>query len=132
MSFKSRCKSEKGAAAVEFALVVPLLLVLVFGIIEFSRIYNAQISVTNAAREGARYMVVHSGTTLISDTQNVVIAAAPSVTPAVTRTQISISPTTCTSGTDVAVTVTYPMTLLTGFFDPSITLKGKAVMRCGG
>jgi hypothetical protein len=39
---------------VEFALVLPLLLLVVFGIIDFGRALNAQITITQAAREGAR------------------------------------------------------------------------------
>jgi hypothetical protein len=39
---------------VEFALVLPLLLLLLFGIIDFGRALNAQITITQAAREGAR------------------------------------------------------------------------------
>ena len=45
---------DAGAAAVEFALMLPLLLLLVFGIIDFGRALNAQITITQAAREGAR------------------------------------------------------------------------------
>jgi hypothetical protein len=45
---------DRGAAAVEAALTIPLLLLLVFGIIDFGRMLNAQISVAAAAREGAR------------------------------------------------------------------------------
>jgi hypothetical protein len=45
---------DRGAAAVEFALVVPVLLIVVFGIIDFGRMLNAQLQVTEAAREGAR------------------------------------------------------------------------------
>lgn len=45
---------DRGAAAVEFALVLPVLLILVFGIIDFGRMLNAQITLTEAAREGAR------------------------------------------------------------------------------
>lgn len=46
--------SERGAAAVEFALVVPILLLLVFGIIDFSRAYNAQVTLNEAAAQGVR------------------------------------------------------------------------------
>ena len=53
-----RMRSERGAAAVEFALVVPILLVLLLGIIEFGRAYNVQISLTHAARETARTMAI--------------------------------------------------------------------------
>jgi Flp pilus assembly pilin Flp len=47
-------KAERGAAAVEFALILPILILLLFGIVEFSRGFNAYLSVTHAAREGAR------------------------------------------------------------------------------
>ncbi len=45
---------ERGTALVEFALVLPLLAVLVFGIIDFGRIFQSWVTLTNAAREGAR------------------------------------------------------------------------------
>jgi hypothetical protein len=45
---------EDGAAAVEFALVLPVLMLLIFGIIDFGRMLNAKITITEAAREGAR------------------------------------------------------------------------------
>ena len=58
-SARSRAQGrERGAAAVEFALVAPLLLALVGGIVEFSYTYNLQISVTQAAREAARTMAI--------------------------------------------------------------------------
>ena len=48
---------DRGQAMVEFALVAPLLLMLVFGIVEFGRAWNARQVVTDAARAGARVMV---------------------------------------------------------------------------
>jgi Flp pilus assembly protein TadG len=45
---------DRGAVVVEFALLLPLLVLLVFGIIDFGRAFNAQIALTQAAREGAR------------------------------------------------------------------------------
>lgn len=52
---KKLLKSTRGVAAVEFALIAPLLFVLLFGIIEFSMaLYNKAV-ITNASREGARY-----------------------------------------------------------------------------
>ena len=47
-------RSERAATLIEFALTLPILLMLMFGMIEFGRILNAQIMVTSAAREGAR------------------------------------------------------------------------------
>ena len=50
-------QSQKGAAAVEFAIVLPFLALLLFGIIEFSLLlYNQQV-ITNAAREGVRVAI---------------------------------------------------------------------------
>ena len=49
---------ERGAAVVEFALVVPILLMLLVGIIEFGRAYNIMISIQGASREGARALAL--------------------------------------------------------------------------
>lgn len=49
-----RARGERGAAMVEFALVLPMLLILVFGIVDFGRAFQSWVTVTNAAREGAR------------------------------------------------------------------------------
>lgn len=47
-------RGDQGSAAVEFALVLPVLLLLLFGIIDFGRMLSAKITLTEAAREGAR------------------------------------------------------------------------------
>lgn len=65
-----RLRCERGQTLVEFALIVPLLLLLLFGVIEFGRVFHAQLVITNAAREGARKAVVTSGTD--ADVSNVV------------------------------------------------------------
>jgi Flp pilus assembly protein TadG len=55
---KSKLRETKGASMVEFALVLPILILILFGIIEFGiLIYNQQV-ITNASREGARYGIV--------------------------------------------------------------------------
>ena len=52
-------KEEDGQSLVEFALVLPILLMLLCGIIDFGWLYYNQITLNNAAREGARYAVIH-------------------------------------------------------------------------
>lgn len=47
-------RSQRGQAVVEFALVLPLLVLILFGVLEFGRIFHTYIVITNAAREGAR------------------------------------------------------------------------------
>jgi Flp pilus assembly pilin Flp len=51
-------RAEDGAAAVEFALLLPLLVALLFGFIQFGVAFNDRIQATNAAREAARLAVV--------------------------------------------------------------------------
>ena len=52
---------QKGQTTVEFALVVGLLLILLFGIIDFSRLLFAYATMSNGVREGARYGIIHPG-----------------------------------------------------------------------
>ena len=56
-----KLKNKKGAAIVEFAIVLPLLIVLVFGIIEFGFLLYDKAMITNACREGARAGIVLNG-----------------------------------------------------------------------
>jgi Flp pilus assembly pilin Flp len=51
-------RGQDGAAAVEFALLLPLLVLLLFGFIQFGLAFNTRIQATNAAREAARQAVV--------------------------------------------------------------------------
>lgn len=51
----SRARGQQGAAAVEFALVLPLLVMLVFGVIEFGIVLAQKSSLSSAVRSGARY-----------------------------------------------------------------------------
>jgi Flp pilus assembly protein TadG len=55
--------SERGQALVEAALTFPLLLLLFFGIIEFSLVILSYNTISNAAREGARYGIIHPADT---------------------------------------------------------------------
>lgn len=63
-------RGESGANAVEFALILPLLLLLIFGLVDFARMGFVQLSVTSASREGARVSSLYS--TGIADTTQLV------------------------------------------------------------
>lgn len=131
-----RIWSESGAAAVEFALVLPILLLLLLGTVEFGRVYNAQMQLTAAARDGARVMSINSVPSQAAvDAKAATIASASAVHPDVAADQISItispsSTATCMPGSVATVVVTYPMQFLSGMFGTSITLTGKGVMQC--
>jgi hypothetical protein len=58
MAVMRRIRDDRGAAAVEFAMVMPLLVMLVFGIFEFGLAWHTYQVITDAAREGARQAVV--------------------------------------------------------------------------
>jgi Flp pilus assembly protein TadG len=53
-------KREDGQSLVEFALVVPIFLLVLFAIVDFGMAFHAWITVTNSAREGARLASVHA------------------------------------------------------------------------
>jgi Flp pilus assembly protein TadG len=118
---------DRGAVAVEFALVAPILLALVAGIVEFSHAYNLQISVTQAAREAARTMA-------IEDDQGAAELAAAAGAPGLNSGSFaySFSPGACSADENMTVTITYPASTLTGMFGSNITLTGVGAMRCGG
>lgn len=125
----SRKRNERGAVAVEFALVLPILVALVLGIVEFGRAYNAQISITHAAREAARTMAIQDDP---AAARAAAINAAPSLTPALTDGQITVSPADCTVGATASVTIQYNVTFISGWFGPGVDLTGTAAMQCGG
>jgi Flp pilus assembly protein TadG len=54
-------RKEKGQSVVELAIILPLLLIILLGIIDFGRVFYAYVTVTNASREGARYGALHPG-----------------------------------------------------------------------
>ena len=130
---RTRLRDEHGAGAVEFALIVPLLLVLVLGIAEFGHAFQVQGTLSAAAREGARVMALQNDP---AAARAAVRGATPTLDPAITDAQITISPAACpvnTAGTTlVELTIDYPMPFLTGFFGDGLDMTGTGVMRCSG
>ena len=55
---RSIIKEESGQSIVEFALVLPVLMLIVVGIVEFGWLFNGKITLTSAAREGARVAAI--------------------------------------------------------------------------
>jgi Flp pilus assembly protein TadG len=64
---RRRLLCERGQALAEFALVLPLILFFIAGIINFGRAWNVKQAVTDAAREGARYAVIQDNTIQTTD-----------------------------------------------------------------
>ena len=127
-------RDERGASAVEFALLLPVLLLLVLGIVEFGRGFQVSGTLSAAAREGVRVMALQNDP---AAARTAVRGAAPTLDPALTNAQITVTPAACPTTTgatpvNVRVTVEYPMPFLTDFFGASVDLTGTGVMRCNG
>lgn len=111
---------------VEFAIIAPLLLILVFGIIEFGRAYNTQNTLTHAAREGAREFAITQDAALGE-------AAAKNAATTLNPTQITATLSACDPGQPASVTLEYPFELHIAFFPvTNVTMQSEGVMRCGG
>lgn len=125
---------DRGATAVEFALLFPLLMLIVFGTIDFGRALNAQITLTQAAREGVRLEALGQPN-VVARTQ----AAATGLSP------VAVTETACPPGAaptaDAVVNVSYQFSFVTpigaiasliggsGLGSP-ITLTAQGVMPC--
>jgi Flp pilus assembly protein TadG len=108
-----------GAAAVEFALILPILMLFIFGIIEFGFIFNRWVSVTHAAREGVRVMSVGG-----DDAEEAAMASAPDLG------EVGIACTGAEVGMDdVQMTCTVPYDFALWIFSDTITLSSTAQMR---
>jgi Flp pilus assembly protein TadG len=106
--------SEHGQAAVEFALVVPVLLLLLLGIIQGGIVFHNYLTVTDAARAAARQAIEArvSGVTK-ADVQQAAWDAAPDLNHGTLNvvTADPDSPDFSQGGTQVVVTVTYPYSI---------------------
>lgn len=124
-------KEEHGQALVEMALVLPLFLLLLFGVIEMGRIGYAYISVSNAAGAGGR-MATIGGTN--DEIYTAIKNAATSLNPdSFTNT---ITPTLLSerySGQGVTVLVTYPVQLIipliSNVIPNPVVVRSKVIMR---
>ena len=102
---QSSRQRRRGAAVVEFAVVVPVFLLFVFGMIEYGRMVMVQQILTNASREGARVAVLEGSTR--SDVVDWVLGYCAANRITITEDDVSIpqDPETANDGDPVTVTV---------------------------
>ncbi len=138
---ESRHRKDKGTSAVEFVLILPLLLLVLFLIIEFSFVLYDKAVITNASREGARRGIVAQNPRATRDQITAVVDAycasnliSFATTTAAPNTTVDGAP--CgTSNNDLTVTVAYQYTFLVlpnflSSLTGAIDLNGVTVMRC--
>jgi Flp pilus assembly protein TadG len=146
-----RGRDERGAALVEFALVLVLVAMLLFGIIEFGITYNDYISIRQGTREGARLAVVDdvnnapackiNGATItppskpsssFDATNAVVCKTKDRIGLDGSKTKVKIVVAGTSVGANVTVCASYPLTSVTGLLAPFLngrTLVSTVVMR---
>ena len=141
MRTSRKTKNQEGAAAVEFAIILPLFLVLVFGIIEFSIAFYDKAMITNASREGARRGIVRTmnpdavtADAEIDGAVNTYLTGNLITFDSDTSVDIDITREGFAPGDDLTVTVTYSYgyLLLPALIDAlagPINLKATTVMR---
>lgn len=114
---------DDGAAAVEFALIAVIFFTLIFGAIQFGYTFFEYISVTHAAREGARWAALGAHADVV---QARALAASPGLDP--DRVNVSIDNPASTS---VRVSVTYVRTELVPLPDLvlPVSISSAAVLR---
>lgn len=138
-------RNERGTTIVEAAIVIPLLMTVLFGIIEFGFAYNDYLALRSAAREGARIAAVNNGClgsaaaacgSAAAQRDDLLADTVTKSDQLSTEKDIAVSvwlPDGSTAvGKDVAVTLSTQMKSRTGLFAPfidPITLKATARMR---
>jgi len=106
--------AEDGQTVVEFALVAPLLLVLILGILQGGIAFNHFLVVTDAARAGSRQAIVARVSNVsIAQIQQAALTASGDLDQSKVGVTVSdpADPTLQTAGSTVTVTVTYPYSI---------------------
>ena len=109
---KLSLRNQQGQAVTEFAFVLPILALLLFGIVQLGVVFNHYVTVTDAARAGARKAAVgrhilDAGGNPAADAEAEVRASASDLDQA--QLQVNVNPLGGWSqGSDVSVTATYP------------------------
>ncbi|HUP90326.1 MAG TPA: TadE/TadG family type IV pilus assembly protein [Longimicrobiales bacterium] len=126
-------KCERGSAAVEFALVTPVLLLVLLGMVEFGRAWNARQTVTEAARAGARVAAVAEQASADS-ARKAVFRVLKGAALDTSKAVITVQGETGNQGTPTTVKVqySYPFLFLSGASagnKRSLLLQSSAIMR---
>ena len=133
----TRTKSERGAALLEAAITIPMLLLVSVGIFEFGRAYQTWQILTNAAREGARIAVLPDPTPGTAQTRVLQYMQAGQLSAAGSATiTVNRSATLDVNGRSVSaseVSIDYPFSFIVlqpvaRLIAPSTSLGGAVVM----
>lgn len=134
-------KEERGASAVEFGLVLPILVLLLFGIAQFGILFNNYLTLTHAAREGVRWASLEKD---VGTVKAKTIIATTGLDASLVTIRVLINGSEATLDTDGAdigdqglpaeVEVSYPVPVLALFVpvfggSDTVTLTGRATQK---
>lgn len=135
MALRRRNRDERGAAAVEFALILPIFLILLFGIIDFGYMINRSSIINNAARDGVREASLKQPEATVRQAAQHTLNGVPNATVQVSCRLVAGGTSafsTCQSPNSAVVTVRYQHEMLTPigmFFPGGFDLTRTAEMR---
>jgi Flp pilus assembly protein TadG len=123
-----RAERERGQTVTEFAMVLPILLIILFGIVQLGIAFNHYVTITDATRAGARKAVVSRQT---SNPTSVTVAAVRASATNLNQSKLGvIVSSTWQQGQDVTVTATYPYQIsILGVIVKSGTLTSRTTER---
>ena len=121
-------RNERGQTMVEFALIAPILCVVLFGILQFGALYNDYVTLTDATRVGARKAATsRNDPSPVAATEAATRNAAKGLTPAKLGVTVAA---TWERGQTVTVKATYPYSIsLLGMVVKSGTLQSETTER---
>lgn len=124
-------RDERGQTMVEFALVVPILCLVLFGVIQFGALYNDYVTLTDASRVGARKAAVSRHEADPAATAAAAArASASGLDPAKLGVNVDVGPSGWEHGESVTVETTYPYEIdLLGFVVASGDLSSETTER---
>ncbi|ERI91501.1 TadE-like protein [Clostridiales bacterium oral taxon 876 str. F0540] len=123
-------RNNKGQALVEFAIILPILLLLIMGIVQFGMMINSYLSIQYASREGARAGIVGSTD---AEIKNLIIANSQSLDAS--KITVTITPDFANRKSGDALTVklsySYNLTvpIISSMFKNSVLLNAQTSMR---
>ena len=117
---------DRGSAAVEFAIVLPVLVALLFGVIQFGWLFFSSTEMAGGARQGARNMTITNNT---SKAKTAALDDMPTLGLTAADVTVSVPGGSCDPGESATVTVTYtsPMPQLIPGVPATIVRKSTAL-----
>lgn len=127
-------QKDRGQGLVEFALVLPVLIIIAFGVLDLARVFFGVIAITNASREGARYLTQHpddnqpdGAGVKYAGTKNAARQESLGSFVNITQADVNVIPecrdldgfTGCDHGFPIRVVVTHRFDLIMGWLLPS-------------